>query len=563
MAMPTAMRWRDIVREIYADDPDAASAHALLEEVMRPHLSSRPATSLWDEHDAWMITYPDQFRSVRGRPLETLRRFHETHLAPTINGIHVLPFFPWSSDDGYSILDYEAVDERHGTWADIEALGERTRLMVDAVINHMSARSEWFQGFLGGVPEYGAFFRTADPAADVSQVTRPRESPLLTEFPSAGGVKTVWTTFSADQVDLDYRNPRVLARIIDVILGYAARGARVVRLDAVCFVWKEEGTTSIHLRETHLIVQLIRAILEATYPGTVLVTETNVPESENLSYFGDGGTPEAHAVYQFALPPLVLHSFLTGDASALKRWAATATPVVPETTFLNFLASHDGVGLRPAEGLLEATDVRRLITAAEAGGGRIGRRVDRGGTAIPYELNATWFDLMNDAAGEDATLARHLASHAIMFALRGIPAVYVHSLFAGRNDIEAMVRTGAGRAVNRRKFEDADALAMRLADDSSLEARCWNGLAEMLEWRRSSRAFHPDAAQSIPSMPPNVIGIERRHADGTRAQVYVNVSDRTVDLAVPLGEQTVHGTAARTGANGIGLGPWGTAWVLD
>jgi sucrose phosphorylase len=553
--------WRDILAEIYGAGAANEAAPAL-----RSVLDSHPTASVdggctWDEHDAWLITYPDQFQGAGEVPLATLRRFFLEYIRPSLTGIHLLPFFPWSSDDGYGVLDYLAVDPSLGTWEDIEVLARDARLMVDAVINHLSAQSQWFRSFLQGDPAYAGFFRTVDPRADVSRVTRPRDTPLLTPFTTAEGEKMVWTTFSADQVDLDYRNPAVLTRIVDVVLSYAARGVRAIRLDAVGFLWKDEATTSSHLPQTHLIVQLIRACLDATYPDVLLVTETNVPHTENISYFGDGTRREAQAVYQFSLPPLVLHSFATENASLLKEWAAMVSPDLPATTFLNFLASHDGVGLRPVEGILPAGDLEGLVATAKVRGGRVGYRRLGDGTSTPYELNGTWFDLLAGTDDTETTLSKHVASHAIMFALRGIPAVYVQSLLAGRNDLEGMRRSGMARAINRRKFTNVRSLEAVLQDPGSLPARCLAAMRKLLAWRSSSVAFHPDSNQVILATPPQVIGIERTHHSGTRARVYVNVSRHAVETETTAQPPTFHGLRAGRSGDVIELGPWGVAWL--
>jgi sucrose phosphorylase len=369
----------------------------------------------------------------------------------------------------------------------------------------------------------------------------------------------VWTTFSADQVDLDYRNPEVLARIVEVLLDYASRGVAMIRLDAVCFLAKEEGTPSIHLPQTHAIVQFLRSCLDATYPEVGLISETNVPHEENITYLGDGVVAEAQAVYQFSLPPLVLHSFATGDATALANWARQLEPPPPGTTFLNFLASHDGVGLRPLEGLLDPDAVDRLAELARASGGLVNSRGLPDGTSSPYELNATWFDLVRGPTGGDAALDRHLGSHAIMLAMRGIPAVYVHSFLAGRNDLDAIEQGGQARAINRHKFIPPDTLEAELADPLSRASRSLEGMKAMLAVRRDHRAFHPDAPQRVLETPPGIIGIEREDPMGASVRVYVNVSG-SVAAALDHGDLLLGRNTTVAGGR-VQIGPWGMAWV--
>ncbi len=548
--------WRAVFAEIYPDAPTGVAAQ--LAEVIDRHRAEGAGRVSWSEQDAWLIAYADQFQRPDEVPLATLADFYETHLADMLNGIHILPFYPWTSDDGFSVSDYSAVDPQYGTWGDIERIGASARLMVDGVINHMSAQSEWFQRWRADDPDYRDFFRTAAPDADLDPVVRARQHPLLTPVETSRGIEHVWTTFSADQVDLNYHNPAVLTRMVDVVLGYAARGASMIRLDAVGFLWKEESTPSIHLRQTHLIVQLIRACLDVTYPDVGLISETNVPHAENISYFGDGTRPEAQAVYQFSLPPLVLHSYATGDVGALAEWATDLAPPPPGTTFFNFLASHDGVGLRPLEGILARSEVERLATIARQSGGRVNERQLPDGSSSPYELNATWWDLVRgETAGDDA-LCRHLGSQAIMLAMRGIPGIYVHSLFASENDVASVTQTGMARSINRARFSPVADLEAALVDPTSRASRCLTGIRDLLTLRRSHPAFHPDAPQRILDTPHGVIGIDRISPRGSM-RVYVNVSGDSVGLTES--GDVRYGLRSQAADGDVSLGPWGMAWV--
>lgn len=528
-------------------------------------LADHPPTSpkprpRWDETDAWLITYPDQFRRPGESPLRTLRDFYLDRLQSSMNGIHILPFSPSTSDEGFSIVDYLQVDPTHGTWDDIAAIARDARLMVDLVLNHCSVQSEWFRRWQAGDREYAGFFRTANPDADLSTVIRPRESPLLMPVDTTDGTRWVWTTFSADQVDLDYQNPEVLLRMLGVLLTYARKGASVIRLDAIGFLWKEEATPSIHLPQTHRIVQFLRACLDLAYPDVLLVSETNVPHRENISYLGNGTEREADIVYQFTLPPLVLHAFASGSAEALGAWASRTDEAPPGTTFLNFLASHDGVGLRPLEGIVDDASIAQLVELATSRGGLASMRSVTGGSPTPYELNATWYDLCRGETSGDDALAKHVASHAIIFALRGIPALYVHSLFATRNDRDAVTVTGDARAINRTRFADIAALQATLDDSTTRAARSLGALTEMLEWRRRSQAFSPEAAQLILDTPREVCGIERLSPGGSAARVYVNVSSRPVTVSAPA-SAGARGWRSSVEGDTIRLGPWGVAWL--
>ena len=549
------MRWRALLEEIYgveAADEVAGRFAAILDDFALDH--PLPPEEL-SERDSWLITYPDQFRDGRRRPLEVLGEFLDVHTKGWMTGVHVLPFYPWSSDDGFSIVDYLEVASDYGRWDDIARLSLSRRLMVDVVVNHMSASAEWFQRFLADDPRFAGFFRTADPDADLSETVRPRTTSLLTRF----GDRWVWTTFSEDQVDLDYANPEVLAAMLEVVLAYVRHGASVLRLDAVGFLWKEEGTSSIHHPKTHAIVQFFRACLDAVAPGTVLVTETNVPHEENVAYFGDARRPEAHLVYQFPLAPLVLDAVVRGDTSALAGWAAGLDTPVPGTAFLNFLASHDGVGLRPVEGLLDDGHVTALADLSRAVGGGVGERTLPGGNVVPYELNSTWFDLVGHGYDEDTAVRRHLATHAVMFALAGVPLVYVHSLFGSSNDRAAFRSTGRIRSLNRRKFDSLGDLTERLSDMATREARVFSGIREMIVARSQLPAFAPTAPQVVTAPAPGCVVIERGSGAG-RAVVVVNLSDRAVGCGLPEGRwASVLGPHPSGGT--IELDAWSSAWL--
>lgn len=538
--------------------PRADEANALVDGVLANYVA-RPASPPWDERSAWLISYADQFQSPGLSPLASLQSIIAAYLHPAITGVHVLPWHPSSSDGGFSVMSFDEIRPSLGSWEDVEALSANTMVMADAVVNHTSSQGEWFAGFLADDPEYLNFFRAVDPGADLSAAVRPRSTPITTTFNKADGTPvSVWTTFSADQVDLDFRNPAILARMVDVVLSYVARGVRAVRLDAVCFLWKQEETRSIHLPETHELVRFLRACIDEIDPGVVLVTETNVPHRENVSYLGPPGTREAQAVYQFPLPPLVLHSFVEGNAVALRDWAARVDFDRDDTTFLNFLASHDGIGLRPVEGLLDSRQLAALERVCKSAGGWVNTRRLADGTDVPYELTGTWYSHLA-VDHPDAALDRHIASHAIAFALRGIPLVYAHSLFASENDHETFARTQHGRDLNRASFA-VPALEAQLADPQSLQSRCWARLSAMLEYRARSPAFRPESIQEILDVPDVVFGVRRTASTGDQALVYVNVSGREVAVELPVGSWL--GLPAGGGGDGrLTVPGWSSVWL--
>jgi glucosylglycerate phosphorylase len=482
------------------------------------------------ERDSILITYGDQVREAGTPPLRTLGAFLDEHASGAVSAVHLLPFYPSSSDDGFSVVDYYAVDSDLGGWEDIARVGERFQLMFDAVFNHVSAQSEWFQRFLRDDPRYRSWFITVDGAPDLSQVVRPRALPLLTPFKTAAGQKKVWTTFSADQVDLNLHEPEVLLALIDALLFYVARGARFIRLDAIAYLWKEIGTPCIHLPQTHRVIQLWRSLLDEVAPQVMLITETNVPHRDNLSYFGDG-TNEAQLVYNFALPPLVLHALSTGSAEALSSWAASLALPSRAVTFFNFLASHDGIGLNPARGILSEAEIGSLVERTQVHGGLVSYKNNPEGSKSPYELNINYFDALSDPVSDEPVgiqIARFLVAHAVMLAMPGVPGIYFHSLFGSRGDQAAAHSSGIPRRINRQKFGRVN-LDRELASPSSLRARVLRGLKTLLRQRQTSSAFHPCAGQEVLDLDTRVFALKRTSAGGEHSVLCLhNLSDQTV-----------------------------------
>lgn len=569
---PTLTRLADHLSFLYGE-PVASSLIKRLETLLHQQLQRpipRPSSALpFSERDVFLITYPDQIQSTGQRPLPLLNDWLDRRLSDLISGVHLLPFFPSSSDDGFSVIDYRAVDPAFGSWEDVARLASRYRLMVDVVLNHVSASSAWFQAFLEDDPAYRNFFLALDPTTDLTAVVRPRPSPLLTAFETAAGTRHLWTTFSADQVDLNYGHPDVLLALLDVLLDYVRRGAQVLRLDAVAFLWKQPGTPCIHLPQTHRLVQLIRTVLEAIAPWVRLLTETNVPSAENLSYFGDGHN-EAHWVYQFALPPLVLHTFLSGDASRLTEYLAAVQAPSQECCFFNFLASHDGIGLRPVDGILHPDEIEALVNAARAHGGQVSYRATSSGRQEPYELNLTYFDALSDPSqaenDPETAIARFLASHAILLSLAGIPALYFHSLLGSSSDFAGYCRTGQPRSLNRQKLTLASLEAM-LLDPRLRSARVFHGLSHLLRLRRNLAAFHPCGPQEVLSLVPDVFAVLRTSPGADCRvlclhRVHHRPALRLVRWPFPKPCQALDLVSGeKVGPDAIALGPYQVRWL--
>ena len=466
----------------------------------------------WDETDNILITYGDSI--VDGDvPLRCLHDFLNRRLNGTITGVHILPFFPYSSDDGFSVMDYLAVNPSLGDWEDISAIADDYRLMSDLVLNHASSRGRWFDNFKKRAEPGRNYFVEADPSEDLSAVVRPRSFPLLSEVETADGPRHVWCTFSADQVDLNFANPEVLVQFAHIIREYLEHGVRLFRMDAVAFLWKEVGTPCIHLPQTHEIIKLLRTLIEHHTPDAVVITETNVPNRENLTYFGNAN--EAHVIYNFSLPPLLLYTLISGDCRHLKTWMMSMPPAQAGTAYLNFIASHDGIGLRPLDGLVDDGEKERMLQLMRDFGGSVTMRKAREGHQKPYEINIALFDALQGTLehGRDILqVDRYLCAHAIMLALEGIPAIYIHSLVATENDHQRVENTGRARSINRHIWQ-LELLEAALDDPSRHHKPVFERMLAMLQVRARQPAFHPNATQFTMHLGTSIFAFWRQSID--------------------------------------------------
>jgi glycosidase len=487
------------------------------------------AKPLWSEGDIVLITYGNSILKPGEKPLRTLCRFLQNHLKGVVTCVHILPFFPYTSDDGFSVSDYKAVDPEQGRWEDIAEISGEFRLMIDLVINHVSTEHPWFRNYLDDRSPGKNYFIEAEPGVDYSCVIRPRSTPLFTRFEAKTGVKEVWTTFSEDQADLNFSNPDVLVEMIRVLLFYLSQGARIIRLDAIAYLWKTKGTNCLHLPETHEIVKLLRDLVSFVSPGTVILTETNVPNLENWSYFGNND--EAHMVYQFSLPPLLLHALFTGSSEYISRWAAEIPATAADQTYLNYTASHDGIGVRPLEGLLPDVEIRKLLEGMRRFGGEISNKRNKDGTLSPYEINITYLDAMKgDRNGPDNLQeARFLCSQAIMMSVQGIPAFYFNNLVGTSNDYQGLAETGIFRRINRKHWQEDELLELLSADTPN--GRLFKELTRLISIRRKCSAFHPNCQQRILFLDNRLFAFERVHPDGSGSILCLsNISKYPVEL---------------------------------
>ena len=533
-----------------------------------PHSINNP---LWSERDAILITYGDSIKDGQHPPLELLDDFITRYLSNTVRGIHILPFFPFSSDDGFAVIDYTEVNSKLGHWGHISHIANRFKFMSDLVLNHASSYHEWFTQFRSGQEPGCNYIATAETDDDLSKVVRPRPSPLLREVETSNGKRHVWCTFSHDQVDLNFANPDLLIEFIKILRLYISKGIRIIRLDAVAFLWKEAGTSSIHLPQTHEIIRLMRTLVNYDEEHIILITETNVPNQENLSYFGNQN--EAHVVYNFSLPPLMVHALLTGKSDYLKKWMMGMPPAARGTTYLNFTASHDGIGQRPCEGLLDDDELQSMHETIKSFGGLVSMRKTNDGGEKPYELNISLFDALKGTVNgpDEWQIERFTCSQTIMMALEGIPAFYIHSLLATPNDYELREKTNHNRSINRHSW-DYDTLKEKLADHNTPQSKVLNELRRLIAIRRTQPAFHPNATQFTLHLGSELFGFWRQSMD--REQSIFSVSNITDQIqSLPLhsinlinGEDwkdLITGEMLTNATETIELKPYQTVWITN
>lgn len=520
--------------------------------------------SLFSHEDVVLITYGDSLNCKGEKPLYTFKRFSEDYFKDIFSHIHFLPFFPYSSDDGFSVKDFHSVRQDLGDWGDIAAIGGLFELMFDFVLNHISSESGWFGKYLNDEEGFRNLAIEVAPETDLSSVVRPRALPLLTPFQKKDGHTVwVWTTFSSDQIDLNYGSIDMLSRMVDVLLYYVSKGALVIRMDAVAYLWKQAGTSCIHHKNTHLVVKLLRCLLDVAAPRTMIITETNVPHQENIRYFGNGAD-EAQLVYNFTLPPLLLHTLISGDASDLLHWAQGLKAPSDQTTFFNFTASHDGIGVRPLEGILPPSAVARLASHVLANNGSVSTKNNADGTESPYELNISYVDAMrrSDENTDIFHIERFLASQAIALVLPGVPAIYIHSILGSRNWCKGVALTGRARSINREPL-DARRITDALEDDLSFRARVFYPYTRLIRLRRHLEALHPAAESEILFLNPKVFAIRRRYGTA-EVTALTNVSDTVVSVVLPDCHQPLKDIISGVGCSdrNITLTPYQSAWMI-
>ncbi len=522
--------------EILYNKEDAKKAKVAIDDLVKLYKKRYSSTSYnMTQKDLILITYADQFYDEYSTPsILVLEKFLDSYLHNIINCVHLLPFYPYSSDDGFSVIDYKAVAKNVGEWRDIERLSTKFRLMFDGVINHISKHSNWFKEFLAQNDEYEDFFVEVDKNQDLSKVVRPRTLPLLHPFKFADNHEGyIWTTFSQDQVDLNYKNYRVLIDVLDVLLFYIQKGAKLLRLDAIAFLWKEIGTNSIHLPQTHEVIQLMRDVLHQVAPEVIIITETNVPHDENISYFGNGND-EAQMVYNFALPPLIAHSILVGDATVMQKWAKELTLPSDKVCFFNFTASHDGCGMRPVSELLSNKEIDNLVKSVEKRGGYVSYRSLENGEKSPYELNASYIDIVSDPNEDlEIRVKKMILSQAVVLAMPGVAGIYIHSIIGSSSDRDSVKKSGVYRSINREKL-NIETLSKELNTPNSLRGMIFDKYRVLLNLRRKYQAFNPYSSFEILDIHPSLFVIKRNsHGDDNNILAIHNFSNMPIVFKLP------------------------------
>jgi glycosidase len=557
-------RIREHVAVLYGEERAQAIFDEIIELIESVEIPERERED-WSEKDALCITYADSILGA-GTPLETLHRFFTDHVGNAINTVHILPFYPYSSDDGFSVIDFDAVRDDLGSWDHVFAMSHNHRLVFDCVVNHVSQHSHYMQKYSEGHPDFENFFIEMDPDEDVSAVMRPRTLPLLHEYETSEGKKWLWTTFSKDQIDLNFSNPKVLIEILRVMLSYAEKGASMLRLDAIPYAWKIPGTSCIHLDEVHRLVKLFRDVYEAAAPHVRLLSETNVPHQENLAYFGDEHD-EAHMIYNFTLAPMILWSIIKGDATMLAQWAKQLEVVAEHATYLNITATHDGIGVRPTENILSDEERQELVQHVLKHNGLMSAKRNSDGTESPYELNISYFDALTHPQSDepvDLQVARFLVSQAIPMALVGVPGIYIHSLLGSRSDLAGVKRTGRARSINRAQV-NIEELERDLLDEASLRGRVFAGMKKLLHVRTNRTAFSPVVPQRILDLGPALFAVERENkATGDRILALHNVTDQPqlVDLSAIMDAPCVDLLSELEIHDGdVELDPYGVVWL--
>ena len=447
------------------------------------------------EKTSLVISYGDNIYSSQSSSMKIFQKFFQKNLEKLFDTIHFLPFYPSSSDSGFAVKDHYQIDRKIGNWSDLKKISKSKKIMADVVINHASARGLWFKNFLKRKKPGKDYFLTVNSKFNTSKVVRPRDHKLLKKIKIFEKNDYLWRTFSPDQIDLNFKNPSVLLRFIKIIIHLINNGVTIFRLDAIAYLWKQNGTKCINLSQTHEIIKLLRVVTSLLNVQTLIITETNLPEKENLSYFGKNN--EANWVYNFSLPPLLIHAFLFENSLYLNQWSRKLPSTKHGNCYLNFIASHDGIGIRPTEGILNEKTLSSFLKRLKKNGSKFSYRKVQNKSKKVYEANITVFDALRKSDFDPKGLfflERYISAHAIMVSFEGVPAVYFNSLFGKSNDEAKYIITGNNRDVNRYKW-NFNNITTKLRDKKSKQSIFYRNIGALLEIKRKQKAFHPNASR--------------------------------------------------------------------
>ena len=465
------------------------------------------------EKTSLIICYADSVYSKKKSSIKIFQSFYKKKLKKYFNTIHFLPFYPSSSDSGFAVKDHYKIDSKLGNWSDIKKISKSNYIMADMVINHSSARGLWFKNFLKEKRPGKDYFLTVDSKFNTSKVVRPRDHKLLKKIKIFKKTDYLLRTFSPDQIDLNFKNPSVLLRFIKIMIHLINNGVTIFRLDAIAYLWKENATKCINLRQTHEIIKLFRIIVNLLNVQTIIITETNLPEKENLSYFGN--KDEANWIYNFSLPPLLIHAFLFENSLYLNKWSKKLPSATKGNSYLNFIASHDGIGIRPTEGIFNKKILNNFLKRLKKNGSNFSYRKIPNKPKKVYEANITVFDALKrtdyDQTGK-FYLQRYISAHAIMISFEGIPAVYFNSIFGTSNDEAKFVITGNNRDVNRYRWNFQN-IIKKLTDEKSKQSIFYRNILNLLDKRRKQKAFHPNALRYNINLGPKIFSFKRISID--------------------------------------------------
>jgi sucrose phosphorylase len=430
-----------------------------------------------------LITYVDR---LTGGGLQDLMRLLQGPLAGVFGGAHLLPFFyPIDgADAGFDPIDHTQVDPHLGTWKDLQTLGSNVELIADLIVNHASCLSPQFLDFSrqGRKSSYSGMFLTYDRVfpqgateADLLRIYRPRPGLPFTYSTLENGQKCLlWTTFTSQQIDIDVTHPQGVAYLDAILERFHQAGVRAIRLDAVGYAIKKAGTSCFMIPETFEFIGDLTK--RAQQLGIEVLVEVHSYYKQQVEI-----AKRVDLVYDFALPPLVLHALLKADAKPLERWLS----IRPQNT-ITVLDTHDGIGVIDVgadangdPGLLEPSEINDLVESIH----RLSHGQSKQATGAAannldlYQVNCTFLD----ALGNDETL--YLIARAIQFFVPGIPQVYYVGLLGGRNDMDLLKRSGVGRDINRHYY-NAEEVA------SSLEQPMVKRLLELIRLRNTHPAFN-------------------------------------------------------------------------